>query len=227
MATVLIVDDEPIVREVVVRYLDRDGHTRSRPATATGAPRSSSSSSRSGRLGCDAARGRRARALPLDSCPSDAAGDPPDGAGRGGRSDRRARARRRRLRDEAFLAPRARGPGADRFATVRAADEERERYAFGDIEIDTQTREVRKAGGELRLTAEGVRPAHVPRRQPAPRVRPGPADEPRLGQRGSARHRHGDGARQAPAREDRDGAVRAAPSADRVGRRLPIGAVSR
>ncbi len=27
MATVLIVDDEPIVREVVVRYLVRDGHT--------------------------------------------------------------------------------------------------------------------------------------------------------------------------------------------------------
>lgn len=27
MATVLVVDDEPIVREVVVRYLQRDGHT--------------------------------------------------------------------------------------------------------------------------------------------------------------------------------------------------------
>jgi CheY-like chemotaxis protein len=26
MATVLVVDDEPIVREVVVRYLARDGH---------------------------------------------------------------------------------------------------------------------------------------------------------------------------------------------------------
>src|SRR5689334_11453852 len=26
MATVLVVDDEPIVREVVVRYLERDGH---------------------------------------------------------------------------------------------------------------------------------------------------------------------------------------------------------
>src|SRR5258705_4028150 len=27
MATVLVVDDEPIVREVVVRYLEREGHT--------------------------------------------------------------------------------------------------------------------------------------------------------------------------------------------------------
>ena len=27
MPTVLVVDDEPIVREVVVRYLERDGHT--------------------------------------------------------------------------------------------------------------------------------------------------------------------------------------------------------
>ena len=26
MATVLVVDDEPIVREVVVRYLEREGH---------------------------------------------------------------------------------------------------------------------------------------------------------------------------------------------------------
>ena len=35
MATVLVVDDEPIVRDVVVRYLQRDGFTRSRPTTAT------------------------------------------------------------------------------------------------------------------------------------------------------------------------------------------------
>jgi DNA-binding response OmpR family regulator len=30
----------------------------------------------------------------------------------------------------------------------------RERYTFGDIEIDTQRREVRKAGEELRLTVK-------------------------------------------------------------------------
>ena len=35
MATVLVVDDEPIVREVVVRYLEREGHTTLEAATAT------------------------------------------------------------------------------------------------------------------------------------------------------------------------------------------------
>ena len=35
MKTVLVVDDEPIVREVVVRYLEREGYRRSRRATAT------------------------------------------------------------------------------------------------------------------------------------------------------------------------------------------------
>ena len=34
------------------------------------------------------------------------------------------------------------------------AEEVPARFAFGDIEIDTQTREVRKAGEELRLTAK-------------------------------------------------------------------------
>ena len=37
MATVLVVDDEPIVREVVVRYLGARATRRSRRATATSA----------------------------------------------------------------------------------------------------------------------------------------------------------------------------------------------
>ena len=32
--TILVVDDEPIVRDVVVRYLEREAYTTSRPATA-------------------------------------------------------------------------------------------------------------------------------------------------------------------------------------------------
>ena len=35
MTTVLVVDDEPIVRDVVVRYLRATASRRSRPATAT------------------------------------------------------------------------------------------------------------------------------------------------------------------------------------------------
>ena len=34
MARVLVVDDEPIVRDVVARYLERDGHTTCKPPTA-------------------------------------------------------------------------------------------------------------------------------------------------------------------------------------------------
>ena len=67
MTTVLVVDDEPIVRDVVVRYLERegfatleagDGDARARADRAGDAePR---------RARCDAARDRRARALPVD-----------------------------------------------------------------------------------------------------------------------------------------------------------------
>ncbi|MDE3023939.1 MAG: response regulator transcription factor [Acidobacteriota bacterium] len=39
MATVLVVDDEPIVRDVVVRYLRRDGHTTLEAEDGTGARR--------------------------------------------------------------------------------------------------------------------------------------------------------------------------------------------
>ncbi len=39
MATVLVVDDEPIVRDVVVRYLRRDGHTTLEAADGTDARR--------------------------------------------------------------------------------------------------------------------------------------------------------------------------------------------
>ena len=35
MDTVLVVDDEPVVRDVVVRYLEQEGTGRCRQATAT------------------------------------------------------------------------------------------------------------------------------------------------------------------------------------------------
>ena len=103
MATILVVDDEPIVREVVVRYLERDGHRTVEAGDG------------------DSARELLERELPnlvvldvmlpgtdgLSLCrwirPLRPACDPADGARGGGRSDRRTRARGRRLRDEAVL----------------------------------------------------------------------------------------------------------------------------
>jgi CheY-like chemotaxis protein len=46
VTTVLVVDDEPIVREVVVRYLEREGSGRSRRPTATGRANCSSATLR-------------------------------------------------------------------------------------------------------------------------------------------------------------------------------------
>jgi CheY-like chemotaxis protein len=46
LATVLVVDDEPIVRDVVSRYLERDGHTVMRAPTAKPPASCSSANSR-------------------------------------------------------------------------------------------------------------------------------------------------------------------------------------
>ena len=47
MATVLVVDDEPIVREVVVRYLEREGYATLETGNGDGRRDRSSSASRS------------------------------------------------------------------------------------------------------------------------------------------------------------------------------------
>ena len=122
MTTVLVVDDEPIVRDVVVRYLaprrlhDARGRRRRRRAAADRDGRAGARRSRR-----DAARHRRARALPLDPQPLRPAGDHAYRARRGGRPDRRPRAWRRRLRDEAVLAARARDARAHRASPLAAA----------------------------------------------------------------------------------------------------------
>ena len=148
MATVLVVDDEPIVREVVVRYLEREGLRNTR-----------------GRRRHDGARVLEEQTadlvvldvmLPgidgLELCrwirtPLGAPRDPADGPRRGGRSDRRTRSRRRRLRHETVLAPRARGAGADGVAPLCS-----HRSCISDASPSATsrstraTREVRKAG---------------------------------------------------------------------------------
>jgi len=155
MATILVVDDEPIVREVVVRYLEREGYTT-----------------------LEADHGDRARELLQQQTPDlvvlDVMLPGTDGL-----------ELCRWIRDRSELPVillTARGEEADRIvglelgaddyvtkpfsprelaARVRtvlrrsaSTDGARARFAFGDVEIDTQTREVHKAGREVRLTAK-------------------------------------------------------------------------
>src|SRR3954467_8754941 len=115
--TVLVVDDEPIVRDVVVRYLERDGFRtltasdgdaakaliEEREPTPAVPGRGAQGGAGAGprRARRDAAGNGRALALPLDPRPFEPARDPAHGPRRGGRPHRRARARSRRLRHEA------------------------------------------------------------------------------------------------------------------------------
>ena len=155
MATVLIVDDEPIVREVVVRYLEREGHTT-----------------------LEADHGDRARELLEQRTPDLVVLDVMLPGTDGLELCRWIRSRS----ELPVILLTARGEEADRIvglelgaddyvtkpfsprelaARVRTvlrraapASETTARFSFGDIEIDTQTREVHKAGQELRLTAK-------------------------------------------------------------------------
>jgi DNA-binding response OmpR family regulator len=155
MATVLVVDDEPIVREVVVRYLAREGHETLEAADG------------------NAARGAIERAEP-DLVVLDVMLPGTDGL---------ELCRWIRARSELpVIMLTARGEEADRIvglelgaddyvtkpfsprelaarvrsvlrraAPARIADE---RLTFGDIELERVTREARKGGVEVRLTAK-------------------------------------------------------------------------
>jgi DNA-binding response OmpR family regulator len=155
MATVLVVDDEPIVREVVVRYLAREGHETLEAANG------------------DAARGAIERSEP-DLVVLDVMLPGTDGL---------ELCRWIRGRSELpVIMLTARGEEADRIvglelgaddyvtkpfsprelaARVRSvlrraapAGPAVERLAFGDIELERATREARKKGVEVRLTAK-------------------------------------------------------------------------
>jgi len=155
VATVLVVDDEPIVREVVVRYLEREGHTT-----------------------LEAGHGERARELLQRETPDlvvlDVMLPGVDGlelcrwirarsalpvillTARGEEADRIVGLELGA--DDYVTKPFSPRELAARVRTVlrRAAPvgEAPQRFEFGDIQIDTQAREVRKAGEELKLTAK-------------------------------------------------------------------------
>jgi DNA-binding response OmpR family regulator len=155
VATVLVVDDEPIVREVVVRYLEREGYST-----------------------LEAGHGDRARELLEQHRPDlvvlDVMLPGTDGlelcrwirsrsnlpvimlTARGEEADRIVGLELGA--DDYVTKPFSPRELAARVRTVlrRAAPVEnaRERFAFGEIELDAGTREARKAGVELRLTAK-------------------------------------------------------------------------
>jgi DNA-binding response OmpR family regulator len=155
VATVLVVDDEPIVREVVVRYLEREGYST-----------------------LEAAHGDRARELVEEHGPDLVVLDVMLPGSDGLELCRWIRSRS----NVPVIMLTARGEEADRIvglelgaddyvtkpfsprelaARVRTvlrrsapSENAQERVAFGEIELDAGTREARKAGVELRLTAK-------------------------------------------------------------------------
>ena len=148
---VLVVDDEPMVRDVLARYLEADGFevdTAGDGATGARPVRRRPSPDlvlldlmlpRDRRARGDAPACARARDVPVILLTA---------RGRGGRPHRRARARRRRLRDEAVLAARgrrARAGGAPPGDRGRPTDDRGpDVLEFGDLTIDRERREARR-----------------------------------------------------------------------------------
>ena len=155
MATVLVVDDEPIVREVVVRYLEREGHTT---LQADHGDRAQEMIERQhpdlvvldvmlpGTDGLKLCRWIRARSeLPIILLTA-----------RGEEADRIVGLELGA--DDYVTKPFSPRELAARVRTVlrRSApvDDVHARLSFGDVEIDTRSREVVKAGNLVRLTAK-------------------------------------------------------------------------
>jgi DNA-binding response OmpR family regulator len=155
MATVLVVDDEPIVREVVVRYLVREGHKTLEAADGNAARTTIERSDPDlvvldvmlpGTDGLELCRWIRARSdLPVIMLTA-----------RGEEADRIVGLELGA--DDYVTKPFSPRELAARVRSVlrRAAPAGKavERLAFGDVELERATREARKGGVEVRLTAK-------------------------------------------------------------------------
>ncbi len=155
MATVLVVDDEPIVREVVVRYLAREGHKTLEAADGNGARATIERSDPDlvvldvmlpGADGLELCRWIRARSeLPVIMLTA-----------RGEEADRIVGLELGA--DDYVTKPFSPRELAARVRSVlrRVAPtgETVERLSFGDIELERASREARKRGREVRLTAK-------------------------------------------------------------------------
>jgi DNA-binding response OmpR family regulator len=155
VATVLVVDDEPIVREVVVRYLEREGYATIEASDGEGARSLLERETPDlvvldvmlpGTDGLELCRWIRGRSeLPVIMLTA-----------RGEEADRIVGLELGA--DDYVTKPFSPRELAARVRTVlrraRAGAPPTERIAFGDVELDAGTREVRKGGAEVRLTAK-------------------------------------------------------------------------
>ena len=155
VTTVLVVDDEPIVREVVVRYLEREGYATLEADDGADARRLVERESPDlvvldvmlpGTDGLELCRWIRSRSeLPVIMLTA-----------RGEEADRIVGLELGA--DDYVTKPFSPRELAARVRTVlrraRSGGPTSERLAFGDIELDAQTRDVRRAGVEVRLTAK-------------------------------------------------------------------------
>jgi DNA-binding response OmpR family regulator len=155
MATVLVVDDEPIVRDVVVRYLEREGYATLEAGDGNDARRLVERESPDlvvldvmlpGTDGLELCRWIRSRSeLPVIMLTA-----------RGEEADRIVGLELGA--DDYVTKPFSPRELAARVRTVlrrsRAGSLSTERLSFGDVELDAHMREVRKGGQEVRLTAK-------------------------------------------------------------------------
>ena len=155
MATVLVVDDEPIVRDVVVRYLERAGYATLEAGDGNVARALVERESPDlvvldvmlpGTDGLELCRWIRSRSeLPVIMLTA-----------RGEEADRIVGLELGA--DDYVTKPFSPRELAARVRTVlrrsRTAAPPTDRLAFGDVELQAHTREVRKAGVEVRLTAK-------------------------------------------------------------------------
>ena len=155
MATVLVVDDEPIVREVVVRYLEREGYATLETGDGDDARALVERESPDlvvldvmlpGTDGLELCRWIRSRSeLPVIMLTA-----------RGEEADRIVGLELGA--DDYVTKPFSPRELAARVRTVlrrtRASGQHPQRLAFGAIELDAETREVRRGAAEVRLTAK-------------------------------------------------------------------------
>ena len=155
MATVLVVDDEPIVREVVVRYLAREGHRTIEAADGDSARGAIESAGPDlvvldlmlpGTDGLELCRWIRARSeLPVIMLTA-----------RGEEADRIVGLELGA--DDYVTKPFSPRELAARVRSVlrrsTPASPRAERLTFGDVELERATREARKGGMDVRLTAK-------------------------------------------------------------------------